>query len=330
MFREKAFNVAGSEILKEEYDFLMELCYPLSTEGVHSEILAEPENSLASIEEAVEKGALRDSLRKQLAAEYGEDIFEVDAKAYDAQWRDIQSKMALVKFFASRSFLKKLASYCSKPVPAEQVLAVLKQLRTFQEADRFITDLKLGNLFIRNVLNGYDTDWNKVRESCVMARNVRAAVGRRITGQHRVDALLGTLAGVLTAEGYDVFNCILDEREKLRYRLARAVDTLGARMPEPSGDVFACAREFVFRWHSGKDKIRSWVLYNRHLESVVDIGFSEIAKQISSGSYGPDVLKDAFHKALYRAYAEYILTQEQELQLFHGVLFEEKIRRIIL
>lgn len=327
VFREKAFNVAGGEILKDEYDFLMELCYPLSTEGVHAAILAEPENSLASIEEAVEKGALRDSLRKQLAAEYGEDIFEVDAKAYDAQWREIQSKMALVKFFASRSFLKKLASYCSKQVPAEQVLGVLKQLRTFQEADRFIVDLKRGNHFIGNVINGYDTDWDKVRESCVMARNVRAAVGKRMTGQQRVDAFLGTLAGVLMADGSDRFNRILDEREMLRERLARAVDTLGARMPEPTGDVFACAGEFVSRWHSGKDKIRSWVLYNRHLESVVDIGFSDMAQQIASGSYRPEVLKDAFHKALYKAYAEHILMHEPQLQLFHGVLFEEKIAR---
>ena len=34
-FRGQAFDVTGGEILKEDYDFLMELCYPLSTEGVH-------------------------------------------------------------------------------------------------------------------------------------------------------------------------------------------------------------------------------------------------------------------------------------------------------
>ena len=326
-FREQAFNVSGGEILKDDYDFLMELCYPLSTDGIHAAILGESEQSLAAIEEAVVKGALRDSLRKQLVAEYGEDLLGIDAKEYEAQWREIQSKMSLVKFFASRKFLKKLETYCTKQVAAEQVLTLLKQINSCQEADRFITDLCRDNMFVRSVISGYDTDWSKVGESCVVARNVRAAVGKRIVDQTNVDATLRSMATILMASGSDRFNRILDEREMLRERLASAVDTLGARMPEPVGDVFASAREFVARWYSGKGKIRSWVLYNRHMESVADIGFIDIAQQIASGSYRPEVLKDAFHKALYKAYAEHILIHEPQLQLFHGVLFEEKIAR---
>ena len=326
-FREQAFNVSGGEILKDDYDFLMELCYPLSTDGIHAAILGESEQSLAAIEEAVVKGALRDSLRKQLVAEYGEDLLGIDAKEYEAQWREIQSKMSLVKFFASRKFLKKLETYCTKQVAAEQVLTLLKQINSCQEADRFITDLCRDNMFVRSVISGYDTDWSKVGESCVVARNVRAAVGKRIVDQTDVDATLRSMATILMASGSDRFNRILDEREMLRERLASAVDTLGARMPEPVGDVFASAREFVARWYSGKGKIRSWVLYNRHMESVADIGFIDIAQQIASGSYRPEVLKDAFHKALYKAYAEHILIHEPQLQLFHGVLFEEKIAR---
>ena len=326
-FREQAFNVSGGEILKDDYDFLMELCYPLSTDGIHAAILGESEQSLAAIEEAVVKGALRDSLRKQLVAEYGEDLLGIDAKEYEAQWREIQSKMSLVKFFASRKFLKKLETYCTKQVAAEQVLTLLKQINSCQEADRFITDLCRDNMFVRSVISGYDTDWSKVGESCVVARNVRAAVGKRIVDQTNVDATLRSMATILMASGSDRFNRILDERVMLRERLASAVDTLGARMPEPVGDVFASAREFVARWYSGKGKIRSWVLYNRHMESVADIGFIDIAQQIASGSYRPEVLKDAFHKALYKAYAEHILIHEPQLQLFHGVLFEEKIAR---
>lgn len=326
-FREQAFNVSGGEILRDDYDFLMELCYPLSTDGIHAAILGESEQSLAAIEEAVVKGALRDSLRKQLVAEYGEDLLGIDAKEYEAQWREIQSKMSLVKFFASRKFLKKLETYCTKQVAAEQVLTLLKQINSCQEADRFITDLCRDNMFVRSVISGYDTDWSKVGESCVVARNVRAAVGKRIVDQTNVDATLRSMATILMASGSDRFNRILDEREMLRERLASAVDTLGARMPEPVGDVFASAREFVARWYSGKGKIRSWVLYNRHMESVADIGFIDIAQQIASGSYRPEVLKDAFHKALYKAYAEHILIHEPQLQLFHGVLFEEKIAR---
>ena len=327
LFREQAFSVSGGDITKEEYDFLMELCYPLSAEGFHLPILAESEHSLATIEEAVEKGGQRDSLRKQIAAEYGEELLGVDAKEYEAQWRDIQSKMALTKYFAGRKYLKKLATYCSKPVAPERVLGVLKQVKTFQETDRFITDLNRENAFVRSVITGYDTDWTKVKEACALARNIRAIVGKRIVDRSVVDRILGNLASILMSGGSDRFNRMLDEKEMLRECLAIVVDKLGALMPEPDGNVFAALRNLVVRWNDGKDKIRSWILYNKHKENICNIGFGEIVGQIESGSYGPDVIKDAFHKALYKTYAEYILTQEPELHLFHGVLFEEKIKR---
>ena len=326
-FRGQAFNVTGGEILKEDYDFLMELCYPLSIEGVHASILGESEQAIAAIEESVEKGAIRDLLRKQLVAEYGEDIFDINAKEYEEQWRDIQSKMSLVRFFASRKFLKKLSTYCTKQVAADQVLAILKQVKSFQEADRFIAGLCRENLFVRGIINGYDTDWSKVGESCTVAKNLRAAIGKRIVDHADADVALRSLSAILMTSGNDRFSSIIDVREMLRERLAMAVDKLGAHMPEPVGDVFAAARELVARWYSGKDKIRSWVLYNKHKENVCNIGFGEIAEQIESGSCSLEALKDAFHKALYKAYAEHILTKEPDLQLFHGVLFGEKIRR---
>ncbi|MBR5103313.1 MAG: DUF3320 domain-containing protein [Bacteroidales bacterium] len=326
-FREQVFNTPSGDIIKEEYDFLMELCYPLTTEGFHASILGESECSLAAIEDAVEKGVLRDPLRKLIVAEYGEDLLEINVKEYETQWRDIQSKMALVRFFSGRKFLKRLATYCSKPVPAEQVLSVLKQVKSFQEADRFIADLNRSIAFVRSVINGYDTDWAKVRESCVVARSVRSILGKRIADRAAMNRTLCALASILKSGGSDVFNRILDEREVLRERLAIAIDKLGARMPEPAGDVFAAAIDLISRWYNGRDKIRSWVLYNKHKENICTIGFGEIAEQIETCSYGPDAVKDAFHKALYKAYAEHILTMEPDLQLFHGVLFEEKIRR---
>ena len=325
--REQAFGISGGDMSKEEYDFLMELCYPLSTEGIHVQILGESESSLASIEKAVEKGAFRDSLRKRIVAGYGEDLLEIDAKDYESQWRDIQSKMALVKFFASRKFLRKLGTYCSKPLAAEQVLSILKLVKSYQEADRLITDLNRENTFLGNVIDGYDTDWAKVGESCAAARNIRAIIAKRIVDRSAADRTLCSLASILMAGGSEGFNRMLDEKEMLRERFAIAVNKLGARLPEPDRDVFATARSLVSRWYSGKDKIRSWVLYNKHKESVCNIGFADIAEQIESGSYSPDTIKNAFYKAFYKAYAEHILTMEPELQLFHGVLFEEKVKR---
>ena len=86
-------------------------------------------------------------------------------------------------------------------------------------------------------------------------------------------------------------------------------------------------QDVLTRWYTGKNNIRQWILYNRIKESIIALGFEVILAQIESGKCKSELFIDSFHKTIYKAYAEYLLTKEPELSLFNGALFEEKIRR---
>ena len=239
------------------------------------------------------------------------------------------SKGFLGRYFGTKKYLRKLATYCSKPIGADNVLNLLKQIAAFQQENESIAKSGQANAYLRRVIIGYDTDWDKVKASCAFARGIRKIIDKHLADSSQREAVLNNLTRVLAYNGSKIkmFNDILDDREMLRKALARALYKLGASMPEPTDDIFGITRDMLNRWHSGKDKIRSWILYNKHKEVIRSLGFSEIADQIETGTFNPDIIKNAFHKALYKAYAEFILTQEPELQLFHGTMFEEKIKR---
>ena len=97
-------------------------------------------------------------------------------------------------------------------------------------------------------------------------------------------------------------------------------------------DLDSCAsfknmRNLLTRWYAGKGGIRQWILYCRLKDNIDRFGYAVISSQIEKGNYDSEHLIDSFHKTIYRTYAEYILTNEPELSLFNGALFEEKIKR---
>lgn len=314
-------------ITKEMYDFLIELSYALDVEGVHPPLLAESISSIDALEELAAHGRQRDRLKALFSEQYNESLLEIDVKAYEAEWRDVLSKGFLGRFFATKKYLRKLATYGAKSIDAGDVVELLKKVALFQKENEYVTQTVAQYSVVKDFTSGNSTDWDKLANSCSFAKNVRSAIDKHSSGQTDIESILCNLVRLLARESHMMFHKILDEREELRERLAKALHVLGARLGNPDDNFIGDTRQMLHRWHSGKDKIRSWILYNKQKETIIGLGFDGIAGQINSGQYSPNVINDAFHKALYKAYAEYILTQEPELQLFHGTMFEEKVKR---
>ena len=119
----------------------------------------------------------------------------------------------------------------------------------------------------------------------------------------------------------------LDLKREVNCVLSRVFDTLVSTIDVTSGHRFEYIRDMLSRWHAGKSKIRQWILYSRLKDNIDRLGFDVISAQIETGNYHSEDFVDSFHKTIYKAYAEYILTNEPELSIFNGALFEEKIKR---
>lgn len=119
----------------------------------------------------------------------------------------------------------------------------------------------------------------------------------------------------------------LNLKREVNCVLSRVFDTLDSTIGVTSEHRFEYIRDMLSRWYTGKGNIRQWILYSRLKDNIDRLGFEVISAQIETGNFKSEDFIDSFHKTIYKAYAEYILTNEPELSLFNGALFEEKIKR---
>lgn len=326
VLQKQILNSTEGVISKKEYDFFIEMSYILDRDDVYSCLLSESTPALDSITELAERGKERDILKRNITDSYDENVLDIDFRAYENEWREILSKNAISRLFATRKYLRKLNTYTVKPIKADKVLELFKMVAAYHRENDFVEQAKNHHSAIKQLL-GEETDWAKISSSCEFAKQVHTAVEKYATNNTETVSVVEKLARLFVCDGSAIFHQILDERETLREKLAKALSKLSASLGSPGDNFIGDTKRMLVRWHSGKDKIRNWILYNRHKEVINGLGFAEITAQVESGAFAPDSIMDAFHKALYKAYAEYILTLEPELQLFHGSMFEEKIKR---
>ena len=119
----------------------------------------------------------------------------------------------------------------------------------------------------------------------------------------------------------------LDLKRDSNNVLSNILRKLNSSIDLDSEHDFENLRNILSKWHSGRGNIRQWILYSRIKDRIDKLGFDVITSQIETGSHKSESFIDSFHKTIYKAYAEYILTTDPELSLFNGALFEEKIKR---
>ena len=128
-------------------------------------------------------------------------------------------------------------------------------------------------------------------------------------------------------ENKSLFFEFINLKKDANLLLSNALDTLCSTIDTDSDYGFEFLHDLFTRWHSGKRNIRQWILYSRLKDNIDRLGFEVVSAQIETGRYHSEQLTDSFYKTIYKAYAEYILTNEPELSIFNGALFEEKIKR---
>lgn len=80
-------------------------------------------------------GRKRDQLQAELGKEYAPQILGENAFALQQEWKAIELKWFLPKFFAKRSYLKKLRLY-NTSLQAVQIPSLLEKLNAYQRIIR--------------------------------------------------------------------------------------------------------------------------------------------------------------------------------------------------
>ena len=282
------------------------------------------ETVLNAVGEACTHGSVRDRARTKILEEYDDSILGLDTAAYDTEWRNALAKGFLARFFAVNKVLKKIQTYSksgAKPLK-ESIVPLLKSIAEYKRENGVLERLAVGQ--VADVIRAYDEDWEKLASAKDIVRSVNAYLTALSIDKDKAKPVRENIAEAVSREFKSGFPSLF---AKVMEEKALAEEKLGAVFTD-DGDDWA---EFVSgqceKWSRGRDRLRSWVMYNLKRKAVKESSVGAIVDQVENASIPLDDLSDSFHKGLYKAYAEYILTQDQELNLFHGTVFEEKIAR---
>lgn len=312
---------------EDDYNFILNVSILLANAEVYANFMSESDYSIDAIEAAALHGKEREAIKAQLMRRYDESILDIDAKAYEAEWRDVQSQFVLLRIFSEKKFLRKLGTYSKGEVVKDEVLELLKSVAMYKKENESMLAAANGNALMGSLIAKGNTDWEKVIRSCAFVREIKGLVRKYAADAVTGNGILTKISEVVEQGKSDAFVVLVNYKEELYAALQKAFGLLEA---EQCMKDCATANEIKDRlesWISGKEKIRSWIMYNRVKNSINAIGFNEIIPQVDNGEISPDELDGAFHKSIYKSYAEYILTKEPELCIFHGVMFEEKVKR---
>lgn len=300
----------------------------ISSEGIDFSAVPEGacENELKIVEEACRHGKERDEIREIICRDYDSRILKDDADALDTEWRMACTKLPVFRQVAQGKVLKRLQTYSNtltKPKKHE-VLPLLKRLATFQEETDYLNRIPLlGQI--------QDKRWSAVEKACARTREIFAATGRLADDSESLQKMRTSLLSKLRSDGEGLRNnCEITGYDALLCAVEAEVDFIeSSLMAEMVDRIDVDWTDAVIQrcglWIQGRDKLRSWVMYNRkkvELDSYEFSGLSDAVKNIPENQ-----VLDAFHKGLYRTYAEHILAHEPELDMFNGEMFESKIKR---
>ncbi len=311
---------------KETYESLFEIITLLgSLDKSVIPVLEVGENeALQAIEEACKHGRSRDEIKDRILDKYDDSLLDVDAAALDTEWRTALAKGFLSRFFAVNTFLKKLQTYSTsgnKPTK-ESVIPLLKSIAEYKKEKGAVDSVSMGR--VPSIIRGCNENWDRLDTLVDQVRTINKAIERvsidKRLNQSIREKLADALSKGLQTEYTSFFSRVKEEKKQIEEQLCAVFVKLD--------EDWACSiAKQCQRWLQGRDMLRSWVMYNQKREAVNGIGFGTVVDQVENGSIELDNLFDSFHKGLYKAYAEFILSQDQGLNLFHGTIFEEKIAR---
>lgn len=284
--------------------------------------------------EAVKYGSERDAMRDYLLNEFRPAILDWDYGLWETKWRESSSKWWLFRIFGQHKVKKQLKSLSNGRFSAtkENVGNVFAALDTYHQRKSQIE--RLGDLsnYLGSVWNNGNADWAVVNSASehiqmlnsqlvVLTKDIsRAASLRRII----CSRLEGGLRSFRDIYGLSV-DSVVDADETLAARTEDVVRTLCA----PAFGSLSLNEGIATanRWRDNLDLLHDRAAFNAQCGIIVGEGFGSFIKALNSGSVPADAVSSCFAKSFFRSYAEYILSQEPELNAFHGTLFDEKIAR---
>lgn len=287
---------------------------------------------------AIETGEERDRLREQILARFSPQILTEDVAVWSKQWQECCSKWWLARIWGQNRLRRRIQSYTkvSSKRDFPHIPDLFATLEAYQAAQHRIDDLgKMLSPILLSLWNGGDADWTRISEARDTAEQIEHTLLQITRDVVRTTASKQVLRANLEC-GLQSFKSLHAAELELFLSLEKAIDEQAdavgrllqaSTLAEVDDSRTDTLKTVVSNWSVHLNQLHDWTVYNQQRQEMLSVGLESVVRAVEEGQVAADKVVDCYRKSLFQAYAERILSQEPQMSTFHGVLFEEKIRR---
>lgn len=287
-------------------------------------------------EEMLQHGKKRDELRAEIETDFHPEVLDIDARQMLMAWNRLSADWFLPRYLGQRKIRKELAGYALGKVNTARVNEVLRLIIHYREEAAVVEQEKteLTTLF---GTYGKKEDWDGIAKVITHAQALHAAMLHYWEDAEKREKAKQALAARL-AEGIGSFReswgRLLDDLDKLFADLASAEKELeellgvcGDVLYGEGGDWIQSALQRVTLWGGNLDKLKDWYQWMLVKQKMEKGGIGFILNAYKRRNLPTDRMTDLFRKSYYRAVIRYILSKENQLEVFNGKLFNDLIEK---
>ncbi len=321
-------GISANELAKKEYDALSSLVEVLLGDEMPSELLVDLKSDfIALLKRYADLKALYTKLKSELEENFNEHILELDYKLLRQQWISAEHKWFLAKYLDRRGVKNTLSAYSlgGAKVKDEAVLDCLANIEKINALQKELDDVLQHHI---------DTSYNVKRELQMTDAEVLYSYYERMTALQSVSVALADRWSQITNTlrgGWNLDRDILSKFRASYSEFASKLDVLEQESVAPlstiGGEWLTTLSSMFVRWAANINNLRSKVGYNIVREQICSAGLATLAESFECGDALPNNISEAYLKSVYKHCANYYISNDNTLNFFHSVLFEDKIKR---
>lgn len=283
--------------------------------------------------EVVQTGIERDAIQTELLQNNTPGLLEENGWALQQEWKAIGLKWFIPRFFAKRSFLKRLRFY-NGGIQEEQVSALLGKLVEYQKRHKVIQEHASGQASCFEHLGRKDKEnWSEI--STVL--KVAPAVYNLLVKYAQQTALPLTkvmeIFGNKVASDWMLFRQANEgQLKQLKETVDQHQSLLGAvdgccRIELPQENVTETVPAMLGNWLFHSDRMKDWCQWCFRKAELESWGLSAAVDYLLAKHASGAEASAALQKGIYRQMAMKNVDKDESLRLFNGLIFEEVIQK---
>ena len=286
--------------------------------------------------EVMEHGKKRDKFKAEIEMNFRPEVLSLDVKQLLATWNKASVQWFLSKYWGQRKIRKELSVYALGKLDNASVTEMLPLILHYQEEAAVVKkyQVQLAALF---GAYGRNEDWHNIAVIITESKALYSLMLAYLGDAAKMSVARQTLADRLS-EGIGTFRelhgRVLDNLCQLFDDLDNSdkclVDVLGVNLEmlyTKDENWIQLTLDRLHRWKGNLDKMKDWFQWMMVKQKMEEGGIGFILNDYKTQNLPTEQMQELFHKSFYQAVIQYILSKENNLELFNGKMFNDVIEK---